>query len=251
MIAIAIILYGAQSILTGSFWPIVNSLIAGFSLLGFGFLMYYLGQWGGGDAKILASIGFLLPQLPEGFALLVFPFPLSYLINVFLVGLVYMLIYAFVFALINRKIIIGFFKDIKANSSILLIGSACLIGLFFGVNLYLSQSFNVALTSLLLNSLLPLGLVIFLFLIWRFAKVVEEFGFKRKIPVSKLKVGDILEESRKLEGITEKELRKIKKSKKKFVRIKEGVRFAPSFALALVFTLLFGDGILLLVGTLA
>ena len=47
------------------------------------------------------------------------------------------------------------------------------------------------------------------------------------------------------EGITEKELKKIKKSGKKFIWIKEGVRFAPAFPLALLFTILVGDGILL------
>ena len=247
MIAIALILYGVQSILSSSYWPILNSVIAGGSLLGFGFLMYYLGQWGGGDAKILASIGFLLPQLPQGFAKLFFPLPLSYLINVFLIGAFYMLIYAFVFALMNKKIIRNFFKDIKAYSKTLLISLIGLFILFFGINLYFFQYFDFSLTLVLSNSFLPLVLVILLFIVWRFAKTVEEVGFKRKIPISKLKVGDILAEYKKLEGITEKELRRIKKSGTKTVRIKEGVRFAPTFPLALIFTLLFGDVIIWLI----
>ncbi|MCS7106355.1 MAG: hypothetical protein NZ942_03500, partial [Candidatus Aenigmarchaeota archaeon] len=58
---------------------------------------------------------------------------------------------------------------------------------------------------------------------------------------SKLKVGDVLAESKLWEGITQKDLIKIKKSGKKYVVIKEGVRFAPAFPLALLFTLYFGD----------
>jgi hypothetical protein len=52
------------------------------------------------------------------------------------------------------------------------------------------------------------------------------------------------------EGITEKELEKIKKSGRKYIYIKEGVRFAPTFPLALIFTLWFGDGITFLFGFL-
>lgn len=56
----------------------------------------------------------------------------------------------------------------------------------------------------------------------------------------------MLDESRELEGITEKQLREIKKSGKRFIVIKEGVRFGPAFPLALLFTLFYGDGILFL-----
>lgn len=245
MIALALIFYSIQSILTASYWPILNSLIVGLSLLGFGFLMYYLGQWGGGDAKILAAVGFLLPQIPQGFAKLSFPFPLTYLINVFIIGAAYLLFYAFVLALINRKIISEFFKEMKANSKVLIIGSIFLFVLFLGANLYFSlyvKIFNFI--SFLSVSLLALVLSIFVFVLWKFARAVEEVGFKRKIPVSKLKVGDVLLESKVWEGITEKELKKIKRTRKS-VWIKEGARFAPTFLIALIFTLYFGDGILI------
>jgi Flp pilus assembly protein protease CpaA len=246
MIALALILYSIQSILSLSYWPILNSLIAGLSLLGFGFLMYFLGQWGGGDAKVLAAIGFLLPQLPQGFTKLFFPFPLTYLINVFIVGAAYMLIYAFVLALLNKKIILKFLKDMKANAKILAIGSLFLFILFFGANLYFSKYTKLFDFSFFLStSLLALLIAIAIFIIWRFAKTVEEVGFKKKISISKLKVGDVLLKSRLWEGITEKELKKIKKSGKKYIQIKEGVRFAPSFVLALLFTLFYGDGILI------
>jgi len=97
---------------------------------------------------------------------------------------------------------------------------------------------------ILKNSLFPLIAILALFVIWKFTKSVEEVGFKKRIPVSKLKVGDVLLESKKWEGITKKELKKIKRSRK-YVTVKEGVRFAPSFVLALLFTLYFGDGLLI------
>jgi prepilin signal peptidase PulO-like enzyme (type II secretory pathway) len=82
------------------------------------------------------------------------------------------------------------------------------------------------------------------FLLWKFVKTVENVGFKRKIPMPQLKVGDVPLDYKIWEGITEKELKKIKGSGKKYVWIKEGVRFAPAFPLALIFTILVGDGII-------
>ena len=85
------------------------------------------------------------------------------------------------------------------------------------------------------------------FLFWKFAKTVENVGFKKKISVSKLREGDVLESSRIWEGITKEQLRKIKNSGKKYVKIKDGVRFAPSFSLALIFTYFQGDAIFWLI----
>jgi hypothetical protein len=109
---------------------------------------------------------------------------------------------------------------------------------------YLQLTFSIS--SIFSNSVLTLLLTMALFIIWRFAKTVEDFGFKKRIPVSELKVGDVLLESKVWEGLTNEGLNKIKKSGKKFVVIKEGVRFAMAFPLALVFTLFYGDGLLFL-----
>lgn len=249
MIAVALILYSIQSFLQWSYLPIVLSLISGLSLLGFGFLLYHFGQWGGGDAKILSAIGFLLPYLNVK---TIFPFPLTYLINVFLVGSAYMLIYALIYSFINKKILLKFFESIKASSKVIFLGTISMFILFFSVNLYFSNYFHFQqdMLFLLSNTLFPLFLATALFIIWRFAKVVEDFGFKRRIPISQLKVGDVLLESRKWEGITERELKKIKRSGRRYIWIKSGVRFAPSFTLALIFTLLYGDGILFFINYL-
>ncbi len=247
MIAIALVTYAVQSLIESNFWPIGLSLITGAALFALGFLMYKTGQWGGGDAKILAAVGFLLPQ-PTGFAQTFFPFPVSYLINVFLVGAVYMLLYALVLALLNRKIISSFANDLKSSSKLFGISSLLLFSVFIGLNFFLSSYFGIGygLNSLLYNSFIPLLLTMGIFFIWKFAKAVEKVGFTRKIPISKLRVGDVLFESKVWEGITKKQLNKIKKSGKKLVWIKEGVRFAPAFPLALVASLYFGDLILMI-----
>jgi len=251
MIVAALLFYGAQSLLGWSYWPIVNSAIAGLALFGFGFVMYYFGQWGGGDAKLLAAIGFLLPTF-SGLNLMFSYFPVSYLFNVFFVGAGYMLVYAFVIAARNRKIISEFKRDVKASSNIFLTGSGALLLVFVGMNLVLYNYFLIQpnLSSIIFNSLLLTITTIGLFLIWKFARAVENIGFKKRISVKNLRVGDVLLSSKVWEGLTEKDLRKIKRSGKKYVTIKEGVRFAPAFPLALLFTIYFGDAILVLIGIL-
>lgn len=255
MTAVALLFYGVQSFLAGSYWPIINSVMVGSALFGFGFVMYYFGQWGGGDAKLLAAIGFLLPTasavpVASGTALgLIFPFPVSYLFNVFFVGAVYMLVYAAYLALRNRKIISEFKRDVKASANMLLGFAGALLLLSLGMNLLLYSHFQIQpqISPIFFNSLsITIG-TLGIFLVWRFARVVENVGLKKRIPVSKLRVGDVLLSSKLWEGITEKELKKIKRSGKRYVRIKEGVRFGPAFPLALLFTIYFGDTILFLI----
>ena len=248
MILLALILNSVQAYFEQDVWIFLNGLMLGLAFLAFGFVLYFLGQWGGGDAKVLGAIGFFLPSIiGKSLFWRLFPFPLSigitYLTNLFFLGTAYMLFYAFVLSLLKRKVWKEFAKEVKASTNVLALGGTMLFFLFFGMNWYLMRIMGLAidLGFIISNSTLVLILSIFLFLLWKFTKAVEEFGFKKRIPVSKLKVGDVLAESRLWEGITEKELRKIKRSGRKFVQIKEGVRFAPAFPLALAFTFWFGD----------
>jgi len=245
MIAIGIIGNIVASYLAWSYWPFVYSMIAGLGFLGFGFIMYYLGQWGGGDAKILSGIGFLLPTYQS--AKLTLPFSIGFFFNVFLVGAVYMIIYAFVLSFINRKIWTVFFKDLKANARMILIYNSALVASIILMGLLFARYFEFLPLTAFTVLVVTIGLASAgLYILWKFVKVVENVGFKKKIPVSKLRVGDVPDYYKIWEGVTEKEIRKIKKSGKKYILIKEGVRFAPAFPIALIFTLVFGDGILVL-----
>lgn len=249
MIAIALAFYSYQSVVEWSFWPIVKSLIYGFAFLGFGGFMYYIGQWGGADSWLLAAVGFLLPVSPEGFTQTTLPFPISYFVNMFIVGALYMILYAFLFALRNRSILTGFVTDLKANANVLAIGAISLFVLFYVAGLSISKlsSDYVNFARSFYISLYPLVSVGVLYLIWRFAKAVEVHGFRKRIPVSKLKVGDMLLSEKKLVGITKEQINALKKAGKKYVDIKMGVPFALAFPVALLVTLLYGDLILFLV----
>jgi len=242
MIVLALFLALVESLIERSYL-IFYSLLAGGSFLAFGLLLYYFGQWGGGDAKLLGAITFLLPVQPSFLKFnFLLPFTATYLLNVLYVGAGYMILYALILAFIDRMIIEEFFKKVKASASLLSLTTFLCFLVFFGVNLYAANLFGLEtdFTFLLRNSLLPLALLVPLILLWKFVKVVEDVGFKKRIPVSKLKVGDVLVESKRWDGITKAELKKIK-SNRKFVTVKTGVRFGPVFPLALLFTLLYGD----------
>jgi hypothetical protein len=236
-----------QSFLAGNASFFFESLIAGSLLGAFGAAMYLLGQWGGADAELLAAIGFLLPRGVENLKLY-FPFPLSYLLNIFLIGAFYILVYIFLYSIFNKKVFIRFSEEVKAISKILVAG---LIGVFFVLVMSINFLLPVKVIETISISSIFVAVFCSLFLLLKFAKIVEVVGFKKKIHVSKLRVGDVLEEDKFWRGINEKKLQEIKQSGKKFVRIKSGVRFAPVFFISLIFTLWIGDGILVFTKLLA
>ncbi|TAL48355.1 hypothetical protein EPN87_00735 [archaeon] len=249
MMAIGLLFWGVQSYVSGDYMLLASSAIAGLGLLGFGFLMYYFGQWGGGDAILLSAIGFLLPVAPQGFMQTFFPYPFSYTINVFIVGAAYMILYAVIIAARDKKIVSAFSHDLKASSKIISIGTLGLIGIFLAATVYMTNIFQIPLSSelVLAGVFLPAVATIGIYIVFKFAKSVENVGFKKRIPVSKLKVGDVLLESRLLEGINEKQLRKIRHSGKKFVWVKSGVPFVLAFPFALLVTLYIGDLLLVVI----
>lgn len=252
MMGIGILVHGIESYLAWSYLPILFSFIVGLSYLAFGFFMYYLGQWGGGDAKLLSGIGFLIPTLPHKYIpKLYFPFALSFLFNVFLIGAIYMIVYAIVLTFKEKKIWFAFLHDLKSNSRILLAIIVFIVFILFGFSFLMTKYFlEISFFEIIKMELSVFLVTIGLFLLWRFVKTVEEVGFKKRIPISQLREGDVLLESKIWEGLTKEQVKKIKKSWKKFVWIKEGVRFGLTFPLALLFTFLVGDGIILILNLL-
>ncbi|MEM5799447.1 MAG: A24 family peptidase [Candidatus Aenigmatarchaeota archaeon] len=246
MSAVGIIIYIIQSILLKSYTPILYSFLAGLGFLAFGFFMYYTGQWGGGDAKLLSALGFLLPTLENSNTF--FPFSLSLFFNVFFIGAIYMIFYALALSLKEKRVWQEFSHEIKSNVGMFLVFNIIITItlLIFGI---IAMKFLVGLSffELIIMEIKLVAFVAFLFFIWKFSKVVEEVAFKKKIPVSMLREGDVLLESKVWEGLTKEQVKKIKKSGVKHVWIKEGVRFGLAFPLALLFTLFLGDGIILLI----
>lgn len=244
MIILGFGLHGLESLLVGSIMPIILSISASGAFFAFGFFMYKAGYWGGGDGEILIAIGALLPYAPFQSALspLSLFFSLDFFMNSFIIGGVYSIIYALAVGVSNRKVIFAFSKKMKAEAK----GTLALVAItFFALAsvFYILPASDFVSFPFIMSALLFSMLALF-----KFAKVVEDVGFYRKIPVSKLKVDDMIGEDipklkiykKIIRGLTPKEIAMIRKAKK-FVLVREGVRYSIVFALALAFTLLFGN----------
>lgn len=214
-------------------------------------LMYYTKQWGGGDSKLLMGLGAMFGNFWE-ISLLSFsyelPFLVSLLVNIFVAGTIYGLIYSIFLALKNKKEFLKEFKSRKFNE--LKIVSLIVFLLFVISFIVLDEKFS--------------GLVlVFLLLIWfaclvlSFMKIVEDVSLYKTIDVNKLVEGDWLAKDvvigkrticcmRNI-GVTKEDINTLKKNKIKRVFVKEGIPFVPSFLIGFLFTMLFSDVISLII----
>jgi len=234
MIVSGVLINLLNFMINGNIDSLLLSIINGAIFSAIGFSMYFAGQWGAGDAFLLAAIGFLIPK--NFFVNYEFPFFFTYLVNLFFLGSLYMITYSIVYSL-KEKNVIRHFKGqiVKFSWAISLLFILFLIASSI-LSYLILNSVNIKLV--IISSVSSIALIVF----WLFSKSVEK-SFIKRVPVSKLKVGDVLLESKRWDGISEEELRKIKRSGKKYVYIKTGVCFAPAFPIALAYTFLFGNSV--------
>src|SRR5574341_545197 len=81
-----------------SWWPIASSIIGFGIAFALACLMFYTGQWGGGDAKLLMALGAIIGFQPEKFG-----FGSSFLVNLVFIGGAWGLLWSIQLALRNRK----------------------------------------------------------------------------------------------------------------------------------------------------
>jgi len=216
----------AVSVFNMNYWFFINGLLGFFVFLILGNVFYYSRVFAGGDAKLLISLGTILP--------------LSYdwMINlkifglfVFLVlgaGAFYVLVWSFFLVFLNfdkfKKEFKKQFQNYKIISSVFFV-----FLLFVFLLLVLLGKTEFALASLVF---------IFFPLLFVFAKSVEESCMVKLLSKDKITEGDwlykdIVVNGRLIkanwEGISKKELNLIKRYYKKKVLIKQGIPFTPGF----------------------
>ena len=237
------------SLFTGEWYFLLIPSLVGAGFFLFGMLMYWTGQWGGGDAKLLGAIGIMIGILPGIIEEKMIPFYFNYLLNVFFVGAIYIVFYAFVISMKNKKVVKGFYKSLHESKTELYVISVLSLLIFFATTYFywnMFSSFNI------INIFLSLFFIGF-YILWKFLKSVETIGFMKKINVKDLREGDMIGEDIKklniskkiIRGLTKEEVMKIKKLRKT-VWIREGVRFGPVFPIAILVTLFFGNLLILL-----
>ncbi len=250
MVIIGLLIRFGFSLFTGDWRFLFFPALIGAGFFLFGIIMYFTGQWGGGDAKVLGAVGILIGTLPEGIvSYSIFPFFLNIFFNVFLVGAAYIIVYALLISVRNKKIKKYFLKSLKAGKiEFLVFVSAILI--ILGLNVFIFWS-NFGIVFLWPSIGAFFGCM-GLYFLWKFLKTVEKVGFYKKIKTEKLREGDMIGEDVKeldlnkriIRGLTKEEVDKIRKIKDK-IWVREGVRFAPVFFITIVVTILFGNLLML------
>jgi len=198
----------------------------------FGNLLYSLRIFAGGDAKLMISLGAILP------------FSSDFLVNIkiyvlffcifFIIGAIYGLISSFV--LVSRnfdKFRKEFSKQFKLHKK------------FY--SLFLTLGLFVVFLGFFEKLILYFGLLIFFFpLLYTYAKAIEEGIMILELGVSKLAEGDWLYKDLKVgkkiikakwDGLSKQEIREIRKRFKK-VKIKQGIPFVPVFLISFIILVL-------------
>ena len=189
---------------------LINSLMNGTFVTIFSIIFYYSGQWGAGDSFLFSSIGFLNPFNED------ISFSFFYFLLLSFVGFFYAFLNAFsIFFLQKKKIRFS----MEEKKFLVLI----LFTVLFSFSLI---KFSLVFLFIEFLSLLVFALVFF--------RKIERLMIKR-VAIDHLKEGDVLLEFKKWVGITKREIEELKKRGKKFVYVKEGIRFAPAFLLSFLF----------------
>jgi len=219
-------------------------------------VMFYSGQWGGGDSKTLIAIGALIGLNVDYNNILwssVSSFLISLFVNILVIGAAYGLVYSIFVAVKNKKAFSREFskvagKNLREIKIILISFFVPAVLLFF----FVSDIFRLLLT--LLAAMLVL--ISFLFL---FIKAVEKSCMFRQVKPSELTEGDWIAKDifiagkritgPKDLGINEKQINQLvrfyRSRKIKKVLIKVGIPFIPSFLVAFITTFFAGNILLL------
>lgn len=226
-----------------SYWPFLSSGIGLAIGFGLGALMFYTGQWGGGDAKLLMALGALIGFAPDKFS-----FGTSFLINLVVFGAIWSLLWSLGLAIMNAKRFARTFNAIKKHKPffrIRMIALACTVLLLIASLAY--PFVAIELVMLACISFFLAHLTIFL-------RSVELSCMHKWMSPDKLTEGDWLVHTVNVGSITigpqklglDKEsvakLQDLHRSKKVGnVLVRYGVPFVPAFLFAFLATLAFNN----------
>lgn len=224
-----------ESLITKEYLIIIYFLITFVGVFLLANILYYSNIFAGGDYHLLIA---LTPLFVTNQIKLVFSNIILFLILLIFSGSIYGLLFLIFLYFKN-------FKKIKEEIRKEFIKNK--IKLFLVLSILTTPLTFINNTLILVPILLLITPVLF-----SIAKILQEKVLTKKINVKDLKQGDWLASNIKIKnriiksdfkGISLKELELIQKSKKS-VTIKEGIPFAPAFAIAFVCYLLFKDNLI-------
>ncbi len=259
------------------------AVVSGLALFAFGQVLYHLHIWGGADSRILGAMGFALPYLPGGFEPLVqapWAFQATLVLNLFLLGAVYVMGFAFYRGLTEEGVMERFFREVRQDwRRIVLILAGYLIVMIALMVTMGSGPVRTVFPILTSYAALLVGMLV----LYRYLRIVEAEAMTRRVDVDELEEGDVIEESVEVEGtvqrhqsligailewlrdrnpvgfldpylgrleeslgypeivgLTAKEIEKIREDREA-VTVRTGVRFVPAFPVAILVSVSIGD----------
>ena len=248
--------FGINILFSVIYWKInfiVSSIIGFAAFFILAYTMFYTGQWGGGDSKILMGLGALIgiDIFSKKF------FLLDFLINALLIGALYGLLWSIFSIFRNKKKFYKFFKKFMLNKKVVLAKKIAFVS--FIILILLAFIVDDKFVRLMLFYLAAISLITFY--IWIAIKAVENACMLKYVKPQQLTEGDWIAKDIKIDGkyitgpkdlgIEKKKINKLialyNKRKVKKILIKEGIPFVPSFFVAYVITLIYGNLVFLIV----
>ncbi len=247
LVFLSLVISGGYSVLKGDYSFLLTSVSFGIVYFFLGYVPFRLGQWGGGDLKLLSGIGCVVGFL-GGIGYLgdgIIPYYLFYFVNMGIIAFPYAIVYAFVFSFRIREVIFQELRDYlnKKRYTLLFIISFIPSSLAFLLKLKILGLVYLTLPLFVLASL--------------YLKAFEKAALRETVNTDKLQEGDVLAENlvydgriiaskRDMEGLTTEQLKEIQKlsAEKKIperVTIKTGIKFAPILFIAFLLTVFVGD----------
>lgn len=242
-IVLGLVLNLTLSLWQWSIWPFLASIIGLAIAFVIACLMFYTGQWGGGDAKLLIALGALI-----GFEHTPFSFGVSFLVNLIFFGGIWGIFWTIGLAIRSKGKTWEKFKKIQKEPSYRKIRfTSTLASVLFLILSFVWKDAQLLLILLAILVYLLGALVIF-------TKSVELAAMEQWVTPGKLTEGDWLVRpvragkvivSPQKTGLSLEQVALLKKLayQKKIdkVLVKYGVPFVPAFLLAFVVTYFIGN----------
>ena len=230
LIAFALIIASLTSVYYETYLPLKTTLLGMFVALVFGNILFYSGQWGGGDAKMIIGAGGIIGiGTHEVFSLNIFFY---FLLYSFIIAAITGLVWMILMSLKNKEAFLKEYEKIKKGRNNFLFKVSYLTLVIITIILMYFNPVK-AVNPLIFALLVLIGFAYYLSV---FIKATEEVAFKKWISVNDLTEGDwiLSEHGVKINntGITFEQIDLLKKKGVDKVLVKEGIPFVPSFFLA-------------------